>query len=267
MGGAVGYLIGGKFLAAGVFLFGAGLVLPEQFPWLKATRNRHLVMWLILVIGFLMYWKFSPLPGAIKITDRLASVYDVPEIGIGMTGLGARLIIRQPDGIAFKSKTGPVVTVRLDSNKKLRATFTVRDLYGNDASEITDGHVSVNSNVVYQMNKTDDFIELIDQKGDVIIQAMAVGGILLIEGSLRCKDGTGLYFSHNNTGGFMTLLLPNVGSPETPKRLCQYPVPEFFGKCSSELDAIRSQVSFTKSNRGYSIGGTLDICIPGTINR
>jgi hypothetical protein len=126
------------------------------------------------------------------------------------------------------------------------------------------------------MNYVDDFLEVINDQGDPQVQLLVHSGAVLFEGEMRCRSGAGYAFFAQTTdpgpplgiglalgsGGFMQPLLKGEPNPRHLRRLCEYPTPDFLGKCP-EVEGLRKSLdSGTSGRKGarYRIGGSLDYC-------
>jgi hypothetical protein len=257
IGAGISYLFGGPQIALGVTLLGLYLVLQGHFP---SLQRQKIILCVILVIAFFALRPYVSQDNTIVIRDRFVSPYEYPQVGIGLVGAGSRIDVESQDGLVLTDNGEPILRVRLDGEKKTIATLVLRDTWGDIVSEVDNNFVAV-SDKVFQINHTDDFLEIIDRKDDVLIQVLVAGGVVMLEGSVRCRDGSGIEFRNEGPGrgSLMHPLHPGESPKSHLTRMCSYPVPRFLGNCSSKLDDIRSFVTLTKG-RGLPFYAPLDVC-------
>ncbi len=189
-------------------------------------------------------------------------------VQIGFGGKGWPLVVGGPSGgtgTLFTEHDRPLLGVVIN-DQRLLVSAQFRDATGKLLAQIQDNHWVLNPASVFQFNYTNEFLEVIDQNGDVALQLMLLDGTVMVEGTLRCHGGKGLYLGHTKDGlGFIATLGPNQSPSDVvqegfPKSMCKYPFLDFPNDCP-RIDDVRKMVAkFPISKTGYFIGTPIDVC-------
>jgi hypothetical protein len=170
-------------------------------------------------------------------------------------------------GVIFADGEIPMVTLnRRDGG--LLVSAKIRDATGKLVAELVDNEWSVNRNNYYDRNYRDDLIEVMDEPGRVVLQAVALTDAVYLSGMLTCRNGAGTYFGPRPDGGW--LMQFGLGLPGDTRHtpaigpICTYPSSLHLGECPRAGEIARRPAFGVLALAGG--WGLIDACSRQTIN-
>ena len=177
-------------------------------------------------------------------------------------GFGAaRITAAVPDGVVLRDRDRPILSVAVERGK-LVVSATFISASGEILAEIDRNHWILNPGSFFQRNFTDDALEVIDTKGNVVLQLLLVDGTVFLQGVLRCRSGRGIeIFGTADGSGLLIGLKPNEEPKEYLPRMCTYPAQDSLNDCPG-MARFKRLLAGHRPPGGYLIRGSLNLCLP-----
>jgi hypothetical protein len=111
---------------------------------------------------------------------------------------------------------------------------TIRDINGNMMGKIENNVWQVQQSTAWDRNYSDTVLEVIDPKGNVAFQIVNLGTAFYFAGTLRCKDGSGIFWRPDfGKGAVLEPIKAGMAPDEKLTRLCKYPSQLYLGECEA----------------------------------
>lgn len=209
-----------------------------------------LILGIVALVFYLHDKKIESTSGVLE-TDKTAKR---KYIAVG----GARFIIDSPDNIFLREGDQPIVLLRINNNR-LFISFVIRDEQGDIIAELRDNEWKLNRNLYFDRNYNDQILEVRDNKGKVVLQVINFGEVIHFAGVFNCKNGKKFALMPDKQGGAIMEIRPQgVELEHTIEPICDYPSDKHLGSCPGF--ASLKKLSRIDSERGYRLGGSLEIC-------
>ncbi len=132
-----------------------------------------------------------------KINTQTGKIYPYEDKSIIATKIlvgGALMEVK--NGVLFTDHGTPLVSInKVDG--KLFISAIIYDDDGNVIAEILNNEWKINPNFSFDRNYTENLIEVKDNKGDIILQAVNLGDVIYFSGIVSCSNGDKWFFGYD----------------------------------------------------------------------
>jgi hypothetical protein len=247
----------------------------------KSSLFRDLNFWfgligvvgtIIGIVGLWFYFKDkeettlnknkAAMSGILRSTNDVSNT-TAPIISAG----GARFIIWDPNGVFLSEGTNPLVWLHIN-NGKLAVSANIRNENGELVAELRDNEWTLNKNLIFDRNYTNQALEVRERSGKVILQVAILpvenlGEIIYFAGILRCSNGRTLEIANGQTGAVFEFQPPHKPSQITINPIFKYPSDLHFGDCPGYKTLLSENPAITNGKTHvYWLSKPLDICDP-----